>query len=170
MPTGEGKNPVNSEEKVAIDKVKALTMQIHKLQDERKRVSPLSRYNNNMSGVVNKPYAPPKLSKRAFHHPHLDYVFAEVSNSPYLTNPLDNYSKETLYTSSKLRKLKVANKGKHLRDIHDVPCDMQKAEKTFIHDVIEFQPRFDVSDAASFFSFICTILPFLLCVYMPELE
>lgn len=148
---GEEEAPINEEQRIAMDKIKELGLQIHKIQDERKRVSPLSRFNNpsglNTSTTISKKStAHPKKNK--FYHPNLDYVFAEVTNSPYLTPPGRNYSQETLYTSSKLRKLKVANQGKPLRDIQDTPCNVEKAEEDFVHKVIEYKPIFDVSSCS----------------------
>jgi hypothetical protein len=147
---GDEEGPINEEQRVAMEKIKELGLQIHKLHDERRRVSPMSKYNGvpghlNASTTSRRTKGGPKKNKRAFYHPNLDYVYAEVTHSPYLTPPNRNYSKETLYTSSKLRKLKVANQGKPLRDIQDTPCDVEKAEEDFVHKVIEYKPLFDVS-------------------------
>lgn len=147
---GEKEGPINEEQRIAMDKIKELGLQIHKIQDERRRVSPMSRYSAAANGslhastTVSRRTKTPKKGKHTFYHPNLDYVYAEVSHSPYLTPPDLNYSKETLYTSSKLRKLKVANQGKPLRDIQDTPCDVEKAEDDFVHKVIEYKPLFDV--------------------------
>lgn len=148
--------PVNEEQRKALEKIKNLSVQIQKIHEERKRTSPLRRFNNtsstlNTSTIVSKKTTGTassryKKKKNVLYHPNLDYVFAEVTNSPYLTSPGLNYSKETLFTSSKLRKLKVANQGKRLRDIQDTPCDVEKAEQYFMKEIIDYHPRFDVSN------------------------
>ena len=114
--------------------------------------SPMRRFNTLNSGNPShstsktfKKSTVSKSTKRVFYHPNIDYVYAEVTNSPYLTRPDQKYSKDTLFMSSKLRKLKVANQGKPLRDIQDTPCNVEKAEEDFLHKVIEYKPLFDVS-------------------------
>lgn len=149
---GETEGPINEEQRVAMDKIKELNFQIQKIHEERKATSPMRRFNTLHSGPsahngskLSKKSNASKRNKRVFYHPNIDYVYAEVTNSPYLTKPDQNYSKETLFTSSKLRKLKVANQGRPLRDIQDTPCNVEKAEEDFLHKVIEYKPLFDVS-------------------------
>mmetsp|Transcript_20372 Transcript_20372/g.37822 ORF Transcript_20372/g.37822 Transcript_20372/m.37822 type:complete len:703 (-) Transcript_20372:151-2259(-) len=150
---GEEEGPINEEQKLAMDKIKELNIQIQKIHDERKATSPMRRFNGGPSGhnrsKISKKSIASKPTKRVFYHPNIDYVYAEVTNSPYLTKPDQNYTKETLFTSNKLRKLKVANQGRPLRDIQDTPCNVEQAEEDFLHKVIEYKPLFDVHKDAN---------------------
>lgn len=137
------KKPVDEEHRLALEKVKELSTKISKLSVERRKVAPLDKYNN-LSGITKSGALPRKKKVREFFHPTLDYVFAEVSNSPYLTHPLENYSTETLLTSKRLRTLKRNNVGKKLREIEDIPVDIDKSREIFMKEVVEFLPRFEV--------------------------
>lgn len=147
---GDKGDPITQEEQAAMDKIKDLNERIQKLHEERKKTSPMRRFNTLNSHsrstpkLSKKSTATTKSSKHTFYHPNIDYVYAEVTNSPYLTRPDQKYSKNTLFMSTKLRKLKVANQGKPLRDIQDTPCNVEKAEEDFVRKVIDYKPKFDV--------------------------
>ena len=86
-----------------------------------------------------------KSNKLEFHHPYVDYIFADVVNSPYMTKPLDHYPKATFTIVEQLRELK--RKGIKFSDIpkDKQPYNIDEVRNTFIEEVVKFHANYNVT-------------------------
>eukprot|EP00981_Chlorochromonas_danica_P007301 scaffold1641_cov146-Ochromonas_danica.AAC.1 len=75
---------------------------------------------------------PKRTSK--MHHPHLDFVLAEVAFSPYLTKPDEPYSRLVINIPDKLRALKHKNIKLDELPKDEKLLDMKKVKDIFINE------------------------------------
>lgn len=141
------KNKKDFEDQEIQAKIKHLNDQIHKIQAKRKQLSPIGEkatHKPNHHQPEQKAKEHRKIKKQ-FHHPNLDFVIANVANSPYLTSPEVAYSTITIQSANKIRYLK--NLGKNIRDATPEETggiDYDESKKVFMNDVVNFRPRFEV--------------------------
>jgi hypothetical protein len=122
-----------------------MSTQIAEMRLLRQQLNPMKKYNEmNKSKIdsVNKT-AKRHDSKRRLHHPNLDSIYVGVAHSPYLTDPSQVYSKDTIRTSNALRQLNKS--GKELKTISDLPFDLQKSKETFM-EALSYAPSFEVGE------------------------
>ena len=137
-------HPVNllSEE----EEIQQMTMKIREIKLLRHQNDPKNKYSNrNKTKTGTGPGGTPNKSvssKRRLHHPNLDSVFVGVAHSPYLTDPTQVYTKDTIRTSNALRQLNKT--GKQLKKISDLPFDLLKSKEIFV-EALEYAPSFEVS-------------------------
>lgn len=116
------------------------------IKSERKKLSPISKYSIHNT-KANKKIEPTKPPQRFF-HPKLEYIIAEVSNSPYLVHPEHAYSKKNIKNADIIRDMKFS--GQKLRDFTSdlIPFDIKESKSVFLSEVVGFEARFDVAHEA----------------------
>jgi hypothetical protein len=72
-------------------------------------------------------------------HPNLEFVLAEVSMSPYLTDPLAKYPTSTMKAIEKVRELRQS--GLKFEEIpkDELPFDYEKVRDTFVNEILKAQ-------------------------------
>lgn len=131
-------------------KIEEVTKQIQKLRHDRQILDEEKRslFSKKVHGKVQRPQTsshPPHNSKEQIYnrirmsHPNLEYVIAEVSMSPYLTDPVDNYPISNLKTFEKIRDLR--QKGLKYEDVPkaELPFDYEKVRDTFVNEILQAQ-------------------------------
>lgn len=132
-------DPRSAKERAEMDqKLKSINDRLHKVHEERKKMSPLSKYSiaSKSTSAANK-----KMKKRALYHPRLDFIIAETCYSPYLTSPYEPYSEKTLRVPMQVKELRFSGSDVNAEGF---PVEMKKAKKIFIKDIIEYKAHFEV--------------------------
>ena len=107
----------------------------------------ITNYNNssNMNTLIEeknrkktKNYS--KYPHKKFGHPQLEYTIAEIMNSPYLANPLNNYPIENNKLSLKIKELKKAGIKYHDLTEEEKPFNYKELMKRFNDEVCYYLP------------------------------
>lgn len=64
--------------------------------------------------------------------------------SPYMTNPKDNYPKETYQMADTLKSLKHKNVAFKDLPAEEKPYDEKQLKKLFIREVCNYNPKFNI--------------------------
>lgn len=110
-----------------------------KLAEVRKRRLQFAKVKGG-SPHKQKVQYPKRTSK--MHHPHLDFVLAEVAFSPYLTKPDEPYSRSVIKIPDKLRALKHKNIKLAELPKEEKLLDMKKVKDIFINEVFRYNSSF----------------------------
>ena len=128
----------------AEEKLKKINEELAKVRKEREEAS-----QKRTGRVLGKRTDYSKVPKKSFHHPKIEYLYGEIMYSPYLTPPLQTYSKKTFEVSDKLKDLK--RKGLKFEEIPDEekPYDAKSMRNKFIKDIANYNPGFNVKAVRS---------------------
>lgn len=72
-----------------------------------------------------------KKPKKKFFHPKLEYIYAEVSLSPYMTDPNEAYPDTATKGLEKIHDLRFKNAS-----VEELPFDKREMKKKFVNDVL----------------------------------
>jgi hypothetical protein len=138
-------DPRSAKEREELDqKLKSINDKLHKVHEERKRMSPLAKYS--IASKSTTPASQKRLKKRALYHPRLNLIIAETCYSPYLTKPYEPYSEKTLRVPMQIKELRFSGSDEN---VEGFPVEMKMAKKVFIKDIIEYKAHFEVIDCVT---------------------
>lgn len=126
------KKKVKRNKKSAEERLKEINEKIAKIREERAALSRMGkgRVQGKRVDYAQSPKKPP------FHHPQLEYVYGEIMNSPYLTNPIDyHYDDEMFEMDAKLKQLRQRGRKYEKLPEYERLYDVKEVKKSFIKKV-----------------------------------
>jgi hypothetical protein len=117
------------------ERIKSLTSDLINLRQERKKLYP--SYDYHRPPVIPTPEPEPVRMVV-----DLDAVKIAAAHSPYLVRPEDGYTSKILNTNVELRETMGAHSGKKLKDMADLPYDLEDSKNVYLEKVVNFRAKY----------------------------
>lgn len=146
---GAGSKKLECEKDELAKKLQSISQRLSEIQSEKRKLSPLSRPSTAPKKETSEKKTKPH--KREFFHPKLEFIMAEAAYSPYLTPPTASYGKKTLHYPFKMKEIRF--QGRDPIPEEGFPVDIDFAKRRFVKEIINFKPRFEVTNSFSSYSY-----------------